>query len=428
MASVILFFLTLLGVLSTNIAQVELLCASADAQHTKAFYNAEAGANLVQAALPKIIKTKWEAAGHDWDAVSWPFTVTKANIGTLLGSTVTLPTDINFSVVVAPKIYNSKIVCWGDIGTFNTSGVYINNTLDGKLEENPSPHSAFTANAARKGYPIVTLTSTGTAVGASDIVEVIIRMDTLLSDIVTPLYGKNGLLGKGNSIRSLAGEGEGAPNNPVGCKSSTVVNCYGVDKTELYDAATTNGSDIPVNITVGDKVYTTKTTAADFCGDDTGDRVCGKTLADRKPKDGSYEYPIVNTINRLKDYPYVQSITSNPPNGTIFKGGGTDADPLPGVFYYNGNLTIDTNNITVYGILLVNGNLELGGNVTVYGTVLVSGDVTVKGGGNGAIMGALLAAGTVISIGNIETYYDCSQFEKIQNTAGYYYQLAWMTK
>lgn len=65
------------------------------------------------------------------------------------------------------------------------------------------------------------------------------------------------------------------------------------------------------------------------------------------------------------------------------------------------------NNETGYGLLLVEGDLELGGNFTWNGLVLVTGTVKFNGGGQPInINGAVLANQTVTLNGNIDTNYD----------------------
>jgi len=65
----------------------------------------------------------------------------------------------------------------------------------------------------------------------------------------------------------------------------------------------------------------------------------------------------------------------------------------PAINYVDGDLTLQGNH-TGYGILVVTGTLHFGGNFTWYGTVLTVGDgiVEFSGGGNGQIVGTMLAA------------------------------------
>jgi hypothetical protein len=81
--------------------------------------------------------------------------------------------------------------------------------------------------------------------------------------------------------------------------------------------------------------------------------------------------------------------TSNP-SLTTFDYGSAGS---PVVNYVNGDLTVNGNH-TGYGTLVVTGKLTFGGNFNWYGPVLVVGDGVVEftGGGNGKIIGTLLAA------------------------------------
>jgi hypothetical protein len=70
---------------------------------------------------------------------------------------------------------------------------------------------------------------------------------------------------------------------------------------------------------------------------------------------------------------------------------GSAANPV--VDYVSGDLTVNGNH-DGYGLLVVTGTLHFGGNFNWHGTVLVVGDgqVEFSGGGNGQIIGTMLAA------------------------------------
>jgi hypothetical protein len=64
-------------------------------------------------------------------------------------------------------------------------------------------------------------------------------------------------------------------------------------------------------------------------------------------------------------------------------------------------------NITGYGVLLVDGDLELGGGFIWNGVVLCTGVLTFNGGGAGVnILGAVLANQTVTINGGLDINYD----------------------
>jgi hypothetical protein len=77
------------------------------------------------------------------------------------------------------------------------------------------------------------------------------------------------------------------------------------------------------------------------------------------------------------------------------------------------------NNVTGYGILLVEGDLTLAGNFTWEGLVLVTGTLTVSGGGGSKnVLGAILANQTVTINGGIDIRYDSCLIDKAFNATG----------
>jgi len=125
------------------------------------------------------------------------------------------------------------------------------------------------------------------------------------------------------------------------------------------------------------------------------------------PVAGTQDVPITDYINQLKSTAKI-TITSDQ-NGTAY-GSATDYT----VCYsdtsspYNvGGLKFQ--NVTGYGLLLVDGDLELGGNVDWNGVILVAGILTFNGGGginDINIKGAVMAEQTVPLNGNIDIAYD----------------------
>lgn len=97
------------------------------------------------------------------------------------------------------------------------------------------------------------------------------------------------------------------------------------------------------------------------------------------------------TYGSSSSYKTVYSNTSNPPN-------------------VNG---LKLNNVTGHGILLIDGDLELGGGFTWYGPILVTGSVTLNGGGGGINVHGQILSGTstltdvTINGGNVIQYNSC---------------------
>lgn len=99
---------------------------------------------------------------------------------------------------------------------------------------------------------------------------------------------------------------------------------------------------------------------------------------------------LVNTVSSIAD----QTV---PSGGTPPMGWGTAAQPL--VTVATGNLTFGPG--TGYGILLVEGNLTLGGNFAWNGVIMVIGTgnvIQANGGGNAQITGGILVANTTSGV------------------------------
>lgn len=219
-------------------------------------------------------------------------------------------------------------------------------------------------------------------------VKCIARMNALFNKIPAPLYGADGIDQSGNA-QSARADGQYHTGS---------YDCPDIDTNNTFDAVTLAGTSVT-------------TTAYTFCTVKT----CVEPV---RPSDDGPQFPVVQTIDNLK--PRAAIIPTNPPNGSTF---GTEEEP--GIFYCPGNLV--TNNLTVYGILLVEGNVELDGNAnSIKGLALVKGTSLVKGGGNVASYGAWLGQGMVTLDGGVEFYYDCRVFQNLLDSYERYNMLAWM--
>ncbi len=77
-------------------------------------------------------------------------------------------------------------------------------------------------------------------------------------------------------------------------------------------------------------------------------------------------------------------------------------------------------NVTGYGNLIIEGDLEMGGGFTWNGLVIVTGTVRFNGGGAGVnIVGAVMAENTVTVNGGLEIYYDSCNVGDAINVLGY---------
>lgn len=96
----------------------------------------------------------------------------------------------------------------------------------------------------------------------------------------------------------------------------------------------------------------------------------------------------------------------------------------PEVFRAEGDLEIRASD--GYGILLVNGNLEIKGNFLWHGLLIINGDFRFSGGGNKAVYGAVVAMGNAIRMdGGVDIYYDCNALDRLHGNFSSYKKLWW---
>ncbi len=123
------------------------------------------------------------------------------------------------------------------------------------------------------------------------------------------------------------------------------------------------------------------------------------------PQQGTLDIDIAGYVNELKGSANVL-ITSDT-NGATY---GSSANYVT-VYSNTGNpynvQGLKLQNVIGYGVLLVDGDLELGGGFVWYGLVLCTGVMTFNGGGAGVnIRGAVLANQTVAINGGLDIQYD----------------------
>jgi len=86
----------------------------------------------------------------------------------------------------------------------------------------------------------------------------------------------------------------------------------------------------------------------------------------------------------------------------------------PRIFYHEGDLNINAS--SGYGILVVNGNLELKGSILWIGFILGNGNVRYSGGGNKHVEGAVVSMGNVTRLdGGVDIWYNCKALQNLQD-------------
>jgi hypothetical protein len=96
----------------------------------------------------------------------------------------------------------------------------------------------------------------------------------------------------------------------------------------------------------------------------------------------------------------------------------------PEVFRAEGDLEIRASE--GYGILLIDGNLEVKGSFLWHGLLIINGDFRFSGGGDKAVNGAVIAMGSAVRMdGGVDIYYDCTALDKLRENFSTYKKLWW---
>jgi hypothetical protein len=157
---------------------------------------------------------------------------------------------------------------------------------------------------------------------------------------------------------------------------------------------------------VADILYHSPFSVIDYSGD-TGDPMI-------KQDPNLYPYPLIkNYFNQsplLSESQYSNETFASPER--------------PKVFRAEGDLEIRASD--GYGILLVDGNLEVKGDFLWHGLLIINGDFRFSGGGNKAIYGAVIAMGSAVRMdGGVDIYFDCTALSNLHRNLSSYKKLWW---
>jgi Tfp pilus assembly protein PilX len=244
----------------------------------------------------------------------------------------------------------------------------------------------------REARPVEIVRSYGESRGSLAVVEVEVIQVPLNIDVEAPLYTKGNLTGNGSALyidgNDLAGSGGG-------------VDCSGdvsADLPPVYQYDDPDDADTPVFTLNG-------ADAEDFQGPGYPYALDGSDAAFSGPKD----IPITEYVT---DMGFPGSATETilaDQNGATY---GADGNGNSVTCYSNTSSPYNVqglklSNVNGYGILAVEGDLEMGGGFTWHGLVLCTGTLTFNGGGSGVnITGAVLAKQTVTINGGVDIRYD----------------------
>ena len=357
----VLLAMTLMGIIATKTAQMEILLAGNHKITTQAFYQAEGAINLGQV-LANNIHTYERVNNSDYllNPDTWSFTFDETgDIDIGLGP---VP-NMSFEVVVRMVVSETgSVKVFGDHdGNINTPSILF--WSDDLFNEDPN------------NRPCYVITSTGWSPSfdhprkATQVVGIEVWPIPSLS-LPEAALQLNGDLENNGTPQSAIGEGH--PDDGEDCGTKDIVG--------------------------------TNTTIGTYDGN-TGDDRNIQTDAEAYPVDD-----LARALTALGD-----EFDSSPP----YDFGSSDADE-DNVYWYEGDLTPPPgdgkiNNLDGYGILVVIGDLELAGNISWNGLIVVTGDLILSGGGtaDNYIQGSVLVGGNVRGNGTPDIYYDCARLKRI---------------
>jgi len=281
----------------------------------------------------------------------------------------------------------------GDVTTFsdelsNSARKGQNNTLDGYTASTDDTaiasgtiggiaYSAYMSNDSADGVSnqtdsnkkvMLTTVATKSSDNSKAVVQTVVQLYTGVTSPAT-IYSKGDVTGNGSSL-TIKGDDEcGAETDlaPVYTKSPAITNLSG-NPTLTGSPSTPQTGNLDLGIAA--MISSLKGSAQYTLTEDTNNATFGNS----------------------NSYKVVYSNTSSPAN-------------------VNG---LKLNNLTGYGILLVDGDLELGGGFTWYGPIVVTGSVTLNGGGgvginiHGQILsGTSTLTDVTLNGGNVIQYNSC---------------------
>ncbi len=225
----------------------------------------------------------------------------------------------------------------------------------------PTTGTQFTTSGSTHYKPVQIVTGYGTIYGSMQIVETEVIFYPG-PPIQAALYAKGNVTGNGNAMTVTGDDncGVGAPLPPVYTLSPAATTLVGNPTMAGTPPSPVTG---PVGVNITEYVTNLKSTATVFIPSDQNGTTYGSS----------------------SNYTVCYSNTSSP--------------------YNVGGLKLQ--NVTGYGLLLIEGDLVLAANVNWSGVILVTGVLTLNGGASGInIRGAVLANQTVTINGSLDIRYD----------------------
>jgi hypothetical protein len=214
---------------------------------------------------------------------------------------------------------------------------------------------------------MITTVATKSSDNSKAVVQTVVRLYTGVSSPAT-IYSKGDVTGNGSSLTINGSDECGVETAlaPIYTKSPATTNLNGSPTLSGSPSTPQTGS---LDLGIQAMIDSLKSSATYTLTEDTQNANYGTSTS----------------------YKTVYSDTNNPPN-------------------VNG---LKLNNVTGYGLLLIEGDLVLGGGFTWYGPILVTGSVTLNGGGGGINIHGQILSGTstltdvTINGGNVINYNSC---------------------
>lgn len=292
----------------------------------------------------------------------------------------------------ARELLRQENVASGDSSTFNeelsnSQRKGQNSALDGYTETtddqpvatgtiNGITYAAYVTNDALDGISnqsdsnkrvMITTVASKAGDNSKAVVQTVVRLFTGATSPAT-IYSKGDVTGNGSSLTINGNDECGVETAlaPIYTKSPAGTSLNGTPTLSGSPSTPQSGS---LDIGIEEMINSLKGSATYVLTEDTNNATYGTSTS----------------------YKTVYSNTNNPPN-------------------VNG---LKLNNLTGYGLLLVEGDLVLGGGFTWYGPILVTGSVTLNGGGGGINIHGQILSGTstltdvTINGGNVINYNSC---------------------
>jgi Tfp pilus assembly protein PilX len=275
--------------------------------------------------------------------------------------------------------FNDELSKWQRKGVNSTLDGYTATTDDQALATGTidgTTYSAYLTNDSLDGTSnetdankkvMITTVATKSSDNSKAVVQTVVRLYTGVSSPAT-IYSKGDVTGNGSSL-------------------------------------TINGNDECGVETALGTIYTKSPATTDLNGSPT---LSGSPST---PQTGTLDLGIQAMIDSLKSsatYTLTEDTqNANYGTSTSYKTVYSDTNNPPNV---NG---LKLNNVTGYGLLLIEGDLVLGGGFTWYGPILVTGSVTLNGGGGGINVHGQILSGTstltdvTLDGGNVINYNSC---------------------